>query len=185
MNPSPREHEPMLAALARSAERSNTPTGMIVFCAALLLGSAVFAFSQVREASAARSAFVSQQRARAEVLDLAREIKTFRAEETLGASSAKAYEPKELLAAIERAAQFAKLSPSPIVTDRKEDTPGPLQRKVVSAIVRGQPIESVFEWMAAAVAETPGLHVIGLTMRASVNDGWDIEVKFARWELKK
>lgn len=182
---SPREHEPMLGALARSAERANTPTGMILFCAALLLAAAVFLITQARDASDARAAFRAQEASSAKVRALKAEIERVRAEQMVGTGSAQAYEPRELLGAIDRAAQEARLKQPTNPRQTIEDAAGPLQRKVVNAGVRNEPAENVLDWINAAAKGTPGLHVAQINLRTSPNDGWDIEVRFARWELKK
>lgn len=184
MNPTPREHEPMLGALARSAERANTPTAMVAFCAALLLGSGLFAAWQHRDANHARAELRQQVVAAAKVRTLADQIKMVRAEQALGGGAAAAYEPKELLGAISRAAEGAKIVPPPSVRETREETTGPLTRKIVTANVRGHAMDHVLDWIRASVNDVPGLHVVQMTARTSPTDGWDIEIRFARWELK-
>lgn len=182
---SPREHEPMLGALARSAERANTPTGMILFCTALLLAAAVFLFSQARDASAAKAAFKAQEASSAKIRALKADIERIRAEQLVGSGSAQAYEPRELLGAIDAKAQEARLKQPTNPRQTIEDAAGPLQRKIVNANVRNEPVQKVLDWINAAIRDVPGLHVAQMNLRASPSDGWDIEVRFARWELKK
>jgi hypothetical protein len=184
---SPRDREPMLAALAGAAERANRPTAVVVFCAALLLLATIFALWTGRQASAAERAYVSAAGQLARAKAAADDIKRITAERAAGAGQTSVFDPEpRLLSSISNALPADKIQSTEIRFEpNKEEIPGsPLVRQVVTCrSLQKLEIEPVFEWIAAALNAVPGLHITHFSMKPS-REGWEITVKFARWELK-
>lgn len=181
-----RDREPVLAALASGAERANRPTAVVIFSALLLLVVTIFALMSVRDASRARALYVWEAGNRAQVETVADQIRLVRKEEEVRKNQPDAFAPEpRLLSAISSAGSAAGLPPSLLrIEEGREEVPNsPLVRRTVTARLDGQPIEPVFEWLQGSLQAVSGLHIIQLSLKPTPR-GWDLTVKFARWELK-
>ncbi|MGD9691332.1 MAG: hypothetical protein AB7G17_00655 [Phycisphaerales bacterium] len=182
----PREHEPMLNALARSAERANRPTSMVVFTALLLLAAVVFAGWSAMGARAASREFQREAAQRREVERAVSEIKALQAQRTQGAGALAAFAPEaSLLSKMAQAATASGLTTPPqIQPPNREEMPGsPLIKQVVTARADGQEPSAVFAWLKKCLEDIPGLYVSQFALRPT-RLGWSVEIRFARWEIK-
>ncbi len=181
------DREPMLAALAGAAERANRPTTVVAFCAILLVVAAGFMFWSSGRASAAEKAYTIEARQLARAEAVAAEIRRINAEREAGANEGSVFDPEpRLLSSISGALPADRLQSTELRFEQtKEEAPNsPLVRQVVTCrSVRKLEIEPVFDWMTRALEAVPGLHIIHFSMKPA-RDGWEITVKFARWELK-
>lgn len=182
----PREHEPMLNGLARSAERANRPTALVVFSVLLLLAALGYAGWNWSDARAAAREFRRDAAQQREVERAIGEIRAMRAqrEQGQGAQAAFAAEPS-MLSKLSQAASIAGLTvPPQIQPPNREDTPGsPLVKQVITARADGQEPAVVFAWLRKCLEDIPGLYVSQFALRPT-RLGWSLEVRFARWEIK-
>lgn len=180
------EREAMLAPLAGASERANRPTAMVVFCAVLLLASAAFASLSARDASAARRAFQTQQDQYAQVQTIAAQMRAIREQQDAAAQGDDAYAPEpRLLSQLQQTASQAGLATLGFsVEESREEAPGrPIIRRVVTYRLNGQEIPPVMAWIQEALRSVKGLFITHFSMKPTAR-GWDIQIKFARWELK-
>lgn len=182
----PREHEPMLHGLARSAERANRPTTLVVFSVLLLLAAVAFAGWNGMDARTARREYQRDAAQQREVERAIGEIRAMRAQRAQGTGSQAAFTPEaSMLSKLAQAATAAGLTvPPQIQPPNREDTPGsPLVKQVVTARADGQEPAAVFEWLKKCLQDIPGLYVSQFALRPT-RLGWSVEVRFARWEIK-
>ncbi len=183
----PRDREPMLAALAGAAERANRPTAVVLFCAILLLGATIFALWSGRQASAAERTYVSAATQLSRARAAADEIKRINAARQSGATQTSVFDPEpRLLSSISNALPADKIQSTDLRFEQnKEEVPGsPLVRQVVTCrSLRKLELDPVLEWTGRALEAVPGLHIIHFSLKPT-REGWEITVKFARWELK-
>lgn len=179
-----REHEPMLAAMASKAERANRPTAVVVFCTLLLVGAVGFTIWSSGRASEARAAFRREAQAQAEVERLTTQIEEARERKSRGENELEGYSPETaLLSKIGQAASRALIEPIPrLRTNTESMTSSPLVRQVVTATVDDHEMEKVLAWITNALNEVDGLYVTEYSMKPT-RKGWEVTVKFARWEL--
>lgn len=180
-----REHEPMLAALASGAERRNRPTSMVALCAALLVGAGAYALWSARSARAAHAAFVREAAASAKVEALAAQVVAIEDSLKSGPGDMGPYTPRELLGSLASAATSAGLTDTPSFNPTSEETAdSPLVRKVIIARLLGKPLAPTLAWIEKALTDIPGLYVTQFNLKPT-RQGWEVEVRFARWETKQ
>lgn len=181
-----REAETMLSALAANAERANRPTAVVVFCVAALGAALIFAgwsFSAARGATRAFNRSIEEHR---NVEQLASLLERLRSEQEQAQDRPDAYAPEtRLLSTISQAAPRAGIDRTPQITGSQETVAGsPLVRQIVAAQIDRQPVEAVTEWITIALRDIPGLHIVSLTMRPTIN-GWQFQIRFGRWEYSE
>lgn len=186
--PGSRDREPMLAALAGSAERANRPTAVVVFCAAVLLVAMIFAVLSRGKAAQARTAYEHAASQLQTASSVAAEIKRITEERKNTTNAPGVFDPEpRLLSIVSGALTAAGLQTTEFRFDppSKEEVPNsPLVRQVLTCrTLVPMEVEPVLDWVQRSLNAAPGLHVIHLSMKPT-RQGWDITVKFARWELK-
>ncbi len=182
----PREHEAMLHGLARSAERANRPTALVVFSVLLLLAALAFAGWNVLGMREASREFRREAAQRREVERAVGEIRAMREQRSQGAGALASFAPEaSMLSKLAQAANAAGLTTPPqIQPPNREDIPGsPLVKQVVTARADGQEPGAVFAWLKKCLEDIPGLYVSQFALRPT-RLGWSVEVRFARWEIK-
>lgn len=181
-----RETETMLGALASNAERANRPTAVVVFCVVALGAALVFAgwsFSAARAASRSFHRAIDEHR---NVEKLAALLDHYRVEQARERDRPDIYAPEtRLLSTISQAAPRAGIDRTPQITGSQETVAGsPLVRQIVTAQIDRQPVENIAEWITIALRDIPGLHIVSLTMRPTIN-GWQFQIRFGRWEYSE
>ena len=95
------------------------------------------------------------------------------------------YAPKELLGVLGAAATSAGLSKTPAFTQTiEEGGDSAPARKTVTARLLREPLPAPLAWFQRALSPTPELYVTQFNLKPT-RQGWDMEVRFARWELKQ
>lgn len=187
MTADPRDREPMLAALAGSAERANRPTAVVVFCAVVLLVAVVFALLSRAKAAEARSAYDHEAGQLETARSVAAEIERINEERKNTTNAPGVFDPEpRLLSLVSGPLGAAGIQSTEIRFDpNKEEIPGsPLVRQVLTCrTLVPMEAEPVFDWVQRALNAVPGLHIIHFSMKPT-GQGWEMTVKFARWELK-
>ncbi len=182
------KHEPMLRPLALSAERANRPTAIVAFTAVLLVGAFGFLMWSAKGVGAAERRV---ERARGEAVNVAlisEEIERLRTEETVtDTPDAKYRRNPNLLSTLSTSADVAGLSVRPRITPLKSDEQrnGALIRQNVSASISGQEIGDVLRWIETVLKQMDGLYVSQFKATPNRTTGWNIDVRFSRWELKQ
>lgn len=179
-----REHEPILAAMAGRAERANRPTAVVVFCTALLLAAVAFTAWASGRAAEAKREFRREAQTQAEVERLAGMIVEAREKKTRGEDESTVYAPETaLLSKIGQAATRAQIDGIPrLRTNTESLASSPLVRQVVTGTVENNEMDRVLRWITNALDEVDGLYVTEYTMKPT-RRGWEVTVRFARWEL--
>jgi len=183
-----REQEPMLRPLAMGAERANRPTGIVVFSAVLLLASFAFLLWSSSGVSAAERSLRRATTEASDVRRIAAEIERMNDAGSQATTEEAKYRPAPaLLSTISASADAAGLAPRPRITPQRDDEQrdGALVRKNVQASVEGQEIGDVLRWIETVVRQVDGLYVSQFKVKPSRTTGWNIEVRFSRWELKQ
>lgn len=182
---SAREHEIMLGAMASAAERRNKPVALVAFGAALLAGAFAFYGWNAGQARSARAAFEREAQAAQKVGMIADRI-VFERENAAVAGETDYYAPNPtLLSALASSATGAGLTKTPAFTQNTEDSGGPIVRKTVTARISAEAVETTLAWVERALGEVDGLHVASFSLKSTRATGWEVEVRFARWETKE
>jgi type II secretory pathway component PulM len=183
-----RRQEPMLRPLAMAAERANRPTAIVVFSGALLAASLVFLFWSAKGVNAAEARLRRATNEAIEVQRVAAEITRMRDAGTQSTGEEAKYRPiPTLLSSISASADQAGLSTRPQITPQRDDTQldGALVRKNIGARVSGQEIGDVLRWVETVLRQVDGLYVSQFKVTPNRTTGWNIELRFSRWELKQ
>lgn len=183
-----REHEPMLRPLAMAAERSNRPTAIVAFSALLLIGATLFLLWSSSGVAGARQRLVRAARESGEVERLAAQITQVRqAGASAPAEDAKYARAPNLLSGVSAAADQAGLRTRPRIAPLRSDEQrdGALVRQNVQGSINGEEVGPVLAWIETALRQTPGLYVSQFKAVPNRTTGWNIEVRFSRWELKQ
>ena len=183
-----REHEPMLRPLAMAAERANRPTAIVVFSAVLLLAACAFLMWSAGGVSAAEQRLERASSEAAAVNDIAQRIELLRDQGEQPESQDAKYRPvSNLLSTISAASDRVGLSSRPRITPLRDDEQfdGALVRRNIAGRVSGEQIGDALRWVETVVAQVDGLYVSQFKVTPSRTTGWNIEVRFSRWELKQ
>lgn len=183
-----REHEPMLRPLAMSAERANRPTAIVAFSGLLLAAAVGFLLWSANGVGAAERRLERAQSEATEVRRIAAEITRLR---DTGAQDdtpdARYQRAPNLLSTLSSSADASGMTARPRITPQRSDEQrgGALVRQNVVASVNGQEIEAVLRWIESAVRQVDGMYVSQYKATPNRATGWNIDVRFSRWELKQ
>ncbi|MGP1308699.1 MAG: hypothetical protein ACTS27_00690 [Phycisphaerales bacterium] len=178
----------MLRPLAMAAERANRPTAIVVFSVALLLGAVIFLLWSARGVNAAEQRLERAVAEAAAVNDVAAQIRRIREEGSQAAPEDAKYRPAaNLLSTISTASDRIGMSTRPQITPQRDDEQlrGPLVRRNIGARITGQEIGDALRWIETVVGQVDGLYVSQFKVTPSRTTGWNIDVRFSRWELKQ
>jgi hypothetical protein len=182
------KHEPMLRPLALSAERANRPTTIVAFTGVLLVAAFGFLLWSANGVGAAERRVERAKTEAADVQRVSAEITRMRSEESVtDTPDAKYRRNPNLLSTLSASADAAGLTPRPRIVPQKSDEQrnGALVRQNVSASISGQEIGDVLRWIESVLKQIDGLYVSQFKATPNRTTGWNIDVRFSRWELKQ
>jgi type II secretory pathway component PulM len=183
-----RRQEPMLRPLAMAAERANRPTAIVVFSGLLLFAAVVFLFWSAKGVSAAEARLRRATNEAVEVQRVAAEITRMRDAGTQSTGEEAKYRPiPTLLSSISASADQSGFSTRPQIIPERDDVQldGALTKKRIRATVSGQEIGDVLRWVETVLRQVDGLYVSQFKVTPNRTTGWNIELRFSRWELKQ
>ncbi|MCB9838614.1 MAG: hypothetical protein H6813_04680 [Phycisphaeraceae bacterium] len=172
-----------LQALSRAAERKNQPRLLTFLGVVLILIAGFYAFSGY---SATQSAF-DKARGKADIsAKLDPRIARYNA--LLQSGGEAGLEERfpvntRIRSTLETSADLLGLElPTPPQRTERMGLDYPLQRQIITANLTDAPLDATLKWINSATRSIDGLYVAGVEF-SPTPAGWQVEVRFARWEV--
>lgn len=182
------ERELHLRVLAASAERRNRPRALPVAAAALLAAGVAYSGWAVAQAGARDRELNAAAESNAEVMGLVNKIKAIREDRGHKPVQDQFRRDDQLLGKLERIHEGLGVAQRPTLMEQPRPRPlgldAQLQERVVTATLLQMSMTDAMRWINTALADIPGLHVIGIEIRPDRARGWVVSVDLGRWELK-
>jgi hypothetical protein len=172
-----------LQALSGAAQRRNQPRLLIFLAFVLILISAFYAFSGYSAVSSSR---IKAQRQADTDSQLDAKIERYN-NLTQGGAEGGLDERfpvnSRIRSTLESSADLFGLD-TPTVAQRPERAglDYPLLRQIITANISDAPLEPTLQWINSATRNIDGLYVAGVEF-SPTGSGWQVEVRFARWEV--
>ena len=172
-----------LQALSGAAERRNQPRLLILLAVILILIAGFYTFSGYGSAATARE---RAQRQAVNAVQIDAQLDRYNALTQGGAESGLVTRfpvNDRIRSTLESSADIFGLE-IPVVTQRRERAglDYPLQRQIITAQLSDAPLEPTLKWINSATKNIDGLYIAGVEFSPSPA-GWQIEVRYARWEV--
>lgn len=172
-----------LQAISGAAQRRNQPRFLLFLAVILLLVSVFYAYSGLNASKKAHQ-FAARKAAVAVQIDgKIAQYNTLNQGGPEGGLETRFPVNSRIRSTLESSAEIFGLE-TPTVTQRPERAglDYPLRRQIVTAQLSDAPLEPTLKWINSATKNIDGLYVAGVEFSPTPR-GWQIEVRFARWEV--